>query len=68
MKDDDVCAVVQALGEPYVELLVPGSGQIRISGQKGHEELLERLKKTGSVSSFSLDEETHEYRVHRKRK
>lgn len=68
MKDDDVCAVVQALGEPYAELLVLGSGQIRISGQKGHEELLERLKKTGSVSSFSLDEETHEYRVHRKRK
>lgn len=68
MKDDDVCAAVLALGEPYAELLVPGSGQIRISGQKGHEELLERLKKTGSVSSFSLDEETHEYRVHRKRK
>ncbi len=68
MQDRDVRALVKALGNPYAQLLIRDGKLVRISNQKGHKELLERLKKEGSVSSFPMDEKASEYRVYRKRK
>lgn len=67
--DQDLRNIVNALGEPYSKLLVPG-GPVHVKDRPGVRDLLDALKarKIGFVSSISPCKSEAEYKVNRKRK
>lgn len=52
--DDEFCSILGALGDPYVAIAKRGTQRPRLDDTSANHAILERLKRIGVVSSFSL--------------
>jgi hypothetical protein len=66
LEDASIRSVVQLLGNPYADLLIPGVKEVRVPASSGLEGIIDRLKTVGAVSSYKPIDSGSEFKVYRR--
>ena len=66
LEDTSIRRIIQDLGDPYEPLLIRGNRKIKVPKAPGLEEILNRLKTVGAVSSYTLIDDDSKFQVHRR--